>query len=104
MRTGSIRGARPFTTLRSARYEHSQVRVQVGFCTSIEGATPSLRHGTSRLGRDWRHAQQQQRQQQQQQQQQQQRMYSSKDGFGGGQHFPHSDQVQGYTTVLATIV
>lgn len=86
VRTGSTRGARPFSTLRSARYQNSRVGVQVGFCASVEGATPSLRNGTARLGIDLRHAQQQQ--------QQQRRMYSGKDGFGGGQHFPHSDQVQ----------
>ena len=90
--TGSTRGTRRFAALRSARYHNSQVGVQVGFCTSIVGATPSLRQGTSRAGIDWRHAQQQQR-----------RMYSGKDGFGGGQHFPHSDQVQEYAMVLATI-
>lgn len=89
--TGSTRGARRFATLRSARYQNSRVGVQVGFCTSIEAATPSLGQGASRLAIDWRHAQQQRR------------MYSGKYGFGGGQHFPHSDQVQEYTAVFATI-
>ena len=91
VRTASIRGARAFATLRSARRENQQAGVQVGFCTCIDGGKSKLRHGTSsRVWRNWRHSQLQQ-----QQQQQQRRMYSSKDGFGGGQHFPHSDQVQG---------
>lgn len=36
-------------------------------------------------------------------QQQRRRSYSSKDGFGGGQHFPHSDQVMNCAPLLFVV-
>lgn len=93
----SCRGARPFATLRTSRYDYAQVPLQAGVvaASSHRQGTPNGR-AASNIGlgvsprrppllRVRRHAQQQE--------QQQRRWYSSEDGFGGGQHFPHSDQV-----------
>lgn len=93
---GNERGGRSVMIGQEARPRGASattVVVQVGrsdrgMAVQSEGRSPSS------LGRGhtpWRQRKQQQRQGLVQHQQQ--RAYSSKDGFGGGQHFPHSDQV-----------
>lgn len=79
---------RRFVTLR-----RTSTAVRVGHASSRRGITVQSEGGWPWLGRGGNTPWRQRKQQPRQGVVHQRRAYSSKDGFGGGQHFPHSDQV-----------
>lgn len=92
--TRPAEGARPLVTLCTSVHDCSQVpvqggRISTGRATSINRLGASSPSAQERGSADHHHHQLQHLQHRQQR-----RLYSSKDGFGGGQHFPHSDQVR----------
>lgn len=79
---------RRFVTLR-----RTSTAAQVGHASSRRGIAVQSDGGWPCLGRGGHTPWRQRKQQPRQGVLQQRRAYSSKDEFGGGQHFPHSDQV-----------